>query len=79
MFDIYAESEMSPWIGKIAQPTPVLTGEEDGRCNPRLNRQMADALPNSALAILPHLRHAILLEAPLRVADPVFEFLRRYD
>jgi 3-oxoadipate enol-lactonase len=77
VFDIYAETEMAPWIGEIRQPTLVLTGENDGGCNPRLNRQIAAAMPNAELAILPVLRHAILLEAPEVVAPPVRAFLRR--
>jgi pimeloyl-ACP methyl ester carboxylesterase len=55
----------------------VLTGEHDGGCNPRLNRQLAAALPAAELVILPELRHAILLEAPEVVAPPVLAFLRR--
>jgi pimeloyl-ACP methyl ester carboxylesterase len=77
VFDIYAETEMAPWIGGIRQPCLVLTGECDGGCNPRLNRQIASALPDAELAILPNLRHAILLEAPELVAPPVLSFLRR--
>ena len=77
VFDIYAETEMSPWLHEIAHPCLVLTGENDGGCNPRLNRQIAAALPGSELVILPDLRHAILLEAPERVAPPVLDFLRR--
>jgi hypothetical protein len=34
-------------------------------------------MPNAELAILPTLRHAILLEAPDTVAPPVLAFLRR--
>ncbi len=77
VFDIYAETEMAPWIGEIRHPSLVLTGENDGGCNPRLNAQIADAMPNAELVILPSLRHAILLEAPQAVAPPVLEFLRR--
>jgi 3-oxoadipate enol-lactonase len=77
VFDIYAETEMSPWLHEIRQPCLVLTGEDDGGCNPRLNRQIAAALPKSELVILPALRHAILLEAPEQVATPVLDFLLR--
>ena len=56
----------------------ALTGEYDGGCNPRLNRQIAAALPNSELAILNGLRHAILLEAPEQVAPSVLSFLERH-
>ena len=77
VFHIYAETEMAPWIGTIRQPGLVLTGENDGGCNPRLNREIAAAMPNAELVILPVLRHAILLEAPGAVAPPVLDFLRR--
>jgi pimeloyl-ACP methyl ester carboxylesterase len=68
---------MAPWIGEIRQPSLVLTGENDGGCSPRLNREIAGAMPNAQLVILPVLRHAILLEAPEAVAEPVRDFLRR--
>ena len=78
VFDIYAETEMAPWLHEIRQPCLVLTGENDGGCNPRLNKQIAAALPNSELIILPVLRHAILLEAADQVAPPVLDFLCRH-
>jgi 3-oxoadipate enol-lactonase len=78
VFDIYAETEMAPWLGEIRHPCLVLTGENDGGCNPRLNRQIAAALPDSELAILGGLRHAILLEAPGQVAPPVLSFLEKH-
>ncbi len=78
VFDIYAETEMAPWIGEIRHPSLVLTGENDGGCSPRLNAQIAASMPNAELVILPALRHAILLEAPQAVAPPVLDFLRRY-
>ncbi len=77
VFDIYAETEMAPWLGEVTAPALVLTGEFDGGCPPRLNRLMAKTLPRGELAILPGLRHAILLEAANRVAPPVLDFLRR--
>jgi 3-oxoadipate enol-lactonase len=78
VFDIYAETEMAPWLPEVKQPCLVLTGEHDGGCNPRLNTQIAAALPSSELVILPGLRHAILLEAADQVAPPVLGFLRRH-
>ena len=78
VFDIYAETEMSPWLHEIKHPSLVLTGENDGGCNPRLNKQIAAAMPDAELVILPVLRHAILLEATDQVAPPVLAFLRRH-
>ncbi len=63
VFRIYATVEMSPWLHKVTAPSLVLTGENDGGCNPRLNRQIDAALPNSELVILPGYKHSLLLEA----------------
>ena len=77
VFHIYAETEMAPWLDQIAVPALVLTGELDGGCNPRLNRLIADRLPNSELVILDNLKHSILIEGRERVAAPVKDFLMR--
>lgn len=78
VFDIYAETEMAPWLHEVDKPSLVLTGENDGGCNPRLNQFIAGQLPKSELVILPVLRHAILLEAADQVAPPALAFLRKY-
>ncbi len=79
VFDIYAQTEMAPWLHEVKVPCLVLTGENDGGCNPRLNHAIAAALPQSELVILPGLRHAILLEDPDTVAAPVLDFLLRHQ
>jgi len=56
----------------------VMTGEFDGGCNPRLNRFIADELPDSELVVLQDLKHSILIEAPDRVLGPVRDFLLRH-
>ncbi len=53
----------------------MLTGENDGGCNPRLNRSIAEALPNSELVVLADVKHAILLEAPVEVAAQLIRFM----
>ncbi|MEZ5922934.1 MAG: alpha/beta hydrolase [Hyphomicrobiaceae bacterium] len=77
VFDIYAGTEMAPWIHDVTAPSLVLTGENDGGCPPRLNEQIAKAMPNAELVVLPVLRHAILLEAAEQVAAPVLRFLAK--
>jgi 3-oxoadipate enol-lactonase len=79
VFHIYAETEMSPWLHEVRAPSLVLTGELDGGCNPRLNKQIAKALENSELVILGGLKHAILVEAPERVAPHVSRFLKMHQ
>ena len=78
VFDIYAETEMAPWLAEVKAPSLVLTGEFDGGCPPRLNEFIARTMPNAELVVLPKLRHAILLEAPDQVAPPLLEFLARH-
>jgi len=77
VFDVYASTEMGPWLHEVTCPSLVLTGEFDGGCNPRLNRFIANRLPNSQLTILENLRHDILKEAPKRVANHLLKFLRQ--
>ena len=75
VFRIYAGTEMAPWLDRVTAPSLVLTGENDGGCNPRLNRLIDAALPNSVLEILPDLKHSILLEAGDHVARRLTSFI----
>ena len=77
VFDVYAGTEMAPWLHEVACPCLVLTGEFDGGCNPRLNQFIANELPDAELVILDKLKHSILIEAPDRVVAPVKDFLLR--
>ncbi|WP_371223476.1 alpha/beta fold hydrolase [Roseovarius sp. 2305UL8-3] len=76
VFRIYATVEMAPWLRKVTAPSLVLTGENDGGCNPRLNRQIDAALPNSELVILPGYKHSLLLEAGEIVAEHLKRFIQ---
>ena len=75
VFNIYATTEMAPWLHEIEHPCLVLTGELDGGCNPRLNEFIAGELKNARLVILDGLKHSILIEASDRVAKPLRKFL----
>ncbi|NBZ86300.1 alpha/beta fold hydrolase [Stagnihabitans tardus] len=75
VFDIYAETEMAPWLHEVKAPAQIITGENDGGCNPRLNRLIQGAMPGSELEILPGLKHAIFIEATEQVLPHVRRFL----
>ncbi|WP_306113776.1 MULTISPECIES: alpha/beta fold hydrolase [unclassified Roseovarius] len=79
VFRIYAGTEMAPWLHEVTAPSLILTGENDGGCNPRLNRLIDDALPNSELVILPDLKHSLLLEAGDIVAGHLVRFIEGLD
>lgn len=75
VFEIYASVEMSPWLHEVTQRSLVLTGKNDGGCNPRLNKQIAEAMPNSELVILENYKHSLLLEAGELVARHLVRFM----
>jgi pimeloyl-ACP methyl ester carboxylesterase len=75
VFQLYAETEMGPWLHEIAAPALVLTGEHDLTCSPRLNKQIAAALPNAELVVLEGLKHGLVIEAPDRLAQAIRRFV----
>ena len=75
VFRIYADTEMAPWLHRVTAPSLVVTGESDGGCNPRLNRLIEAALPNSELVILPGYKHSLMLEAGEIVAAHILRFI----
>lgn len=75
VFRIYAGTEMAPWLHEVTAPALVLTGENDGGCNPRLNKLIDAALPHSELVILPHYKHSILVEAADEVSTHLVRFM----
>lgn len=77
VFRIYAETEMAPWLARVTTPSLILTGENDGGCNPRLNRLIDAAMPHSSLTILPHYKHSLLLEAGDIVAEHLLAFINQ--
>jgi 3-oxoadipate enol-lactonase len=75
VFRIYAGTEMGPWLSQVKTPALILTGVNDGGCNPRLNQQIHNALTNSELLILPDYKHSLLLEAGEVVAERLIQFI----
>lgn len=75
VFEIYAQTEMAPWLKEIKCPCLIITGKLDGGCHVKLNRFMHGELENSKLVVLDGLKHSILVEAPDRVLKHVKDFL----
>ena len=75
VFQIYALTEMGPWLNQITIPSLVMTGQNDIGCNPKINKKIAMTLKNSQLEILSDLKHAITLEAPKLVGSKIKKFL----
>jgi len=60
-------------------PALVVAGEDDALCPPGLQREMAAALPDAALALIKDAGHFALLEKPEAVAAQVAKWLSRID
>lgn len=68
-FDIMSE------LGHIAQPTLIVTGEEDRLTPPKYARFLAEHLDNAHLALLPNTGHYAQIEAPEAVASAIRAWL----
>ena len=70
---------MTPLWGDLAAldvPTLVLCGELDAKFV-EIGLRMSELLPESELAVLPDIGHAVHLEAPDLCADAVADFIHR--
>lgn len=67
-YHVLATTDLADEAAGIRVPTLIVTGEGDVGSNPRMARLLHARIPGSRLEILSGLRHAILIEAPARVA-----------
>lgn len=74
-YTVFAEGDLGSRLHGIRHPTLIVTGEHDVGSNTRMARFMHDAIPGSALHILPGLKHSVLLEAPQQIAELLEGFL----
>ena len=69
--------EVESLLPQITCPTLVMTGELDAWSGPEQHRQIAAAIPNSELVIVPGAGHMIQLEAPEAVNAAITRWLQR--
>jgi pimeloyl-ACP methyl ester carboxylesterase len=62
-------------LPRIQVPTLVIVGEEDEVTPPEVARQMAEAIPNARLVVLPSAGHLANVEAPEAFNEAVRTFL----
>jgi len=67
--------DMMSELGHIAQPTLIVTGEEDRLTPPKYARFLAEHLDNAQLALPPNAGHYAQLEAPAAIADAIRAWL----
>jgi pimeloyl-ACP methyl ester carboxylesterase len=62
-------------LGRIAQPTLVICGADDGMQPPQNSRMLAAGIPHARLELIAQAGHLPMLEQPEAVAKLVLEFL----
>lgn len=58
-----ARTDVEQYLGRVHQPTLVVTSEDDQTAHPQGSRQLAEGLPNARLRVEPHGDHASLFHA----------------
>jgi pimeloyl-ACP methyl ester carboxylesterase len=62
-------------LSAVRCPSLVIVGEEDASLPPPISREIADALPNASLVIIPKAGHLSALERPDEVTEEMLRFL----
>jgi 3-oxoadipate enol-lactonase len=73
--EAFAEWTSYGRLDQITAPTLVLCGDDDGMVPPENSRQLAAAIPNAKLHLIPQCGHLPMLEQPAAVADAVLTHL----
>ncbi|NNE21612.1 MAG: alpha/beta fold hydrolase [Rhizobiales bacterium] len=74
-YEVLAGNDLAGRLSEINVPTLVITGENDIGSNPRMARLIHDRIDGSELHILPLVKHAVLLESPVKIASLLENFL----
>ncbi|GAB4137101.1 MAG: alpha/beta hydrolase [Sphingomonadales bacterium] len=74
---IISRPDSTGLLAQVAVPTLVLCGEHDGLSSPAVHRDMAAAIVDAQLAIIPRAGHLAPLEAPVPVTQAMGDWLRR--
>jgi len=72
---ILGRIDSRPSLAAIAVPTLVLCGEADSLTPPALAAEMADAIPDASLVIVPQAGHLVPLEQPEVVNRAMIDWL----
>lgn len=74
-----AQRTSLPFLPRLAQPTLVIAGQDDGFTPLAVNKLLASTLPNAELLVVPGTSHTAPLEAPAEFEAAVLGFLERLE
>ena len=66
-----------PRLARLTMPVLVACGAEDGVCPPELSKEIADAIPGAAFAIVARAGHYLTLDQPDEAARLLRNWLER--
>ncbi len=79
IWDLIASLDVRERLGELRCPTLVLVGEQDASTPPAVAKDVAAAILNAELQVLPKTAHIVTVEAPEVVNRAILTFLGRTD
>ena len=73
---IMARQDSRPGLKAIACPTLVLVGDDDRLTPPELSHEMATAIPEARLVVVPDSGHLSTMEQPMAVNHALIEWMK---
>jgi pimeloyl-ACP methyl ester carboxylesterase len=74
---VMQRADLRPHLGAVACPTLVLVGEADALTPPDCAQEIADAIAQAQLVVLPGCGHMLTLEAPEIVTQHLLDWIDR--
>lgn len=75
---VFTRGDIRALLPMITVPTLIISGESDRATPPELSHEMAQAIPDSTLQLLPETGHHPTLESAEAVTDAITAFLSQY-
>lgn len=76
---VMQRADLRPALGQLRCPLLLLVGEADVLTPPEQAREIADAVPQAELQVLPDCGHMLTLEAPEAVSRALLDWCARLD
>jgi 3-oxoadipate enol-lactonase len=75
--EMLGDADLRHYQPAMRMPTGVIVGEEDYAAPVAMSEQIAQAVPNATLSVLPNVRHLTPIECPSVIADEILALVKR--
>jgi len=76
IWDLISTLDVHARLGDIQCRTLVLVGQEDPSTPPKVAYELAEAIPNAKIVVIPGASHIVTIEAPAAVNEALRSFLK---